>query len=266
MPARGQPPPCRCSKGAACARDDAFPLAAPRETRRKFLARFVAGTVGGLLLSRGARAQDRAPRGGRVGWARLVTPSRYWNVHEGQDPKLAEFIREETSLNIDPVCYPVQPASLDQLCAFPFIFTNSIAPVVDVQERKNIREYIDRGGFFYIDGCVNTSVTPSFPIFFERHVNFFANLFPGAQLRMLPESHAIFRAYFPVQEVNTRYHRGGRANWGSLIQGLYGVYDGEKMISLVSLDHLQCGWPNDPAQVPHCMRQIVNIYVYAMTR
>jgi hypothetical protein len=250
---------------AAAADHISFP-ATVRETRRNFLRRFILGTFAGLILSRRAAAQTAVPRGGRVGWARLIAPSRYWNVHQGQDPQLANFIRNQSSLNIDPVCYPVDPANLDELCSYPFIFTNAITPVVSAKPLANIREYIKRGGFFYIDGCVNTSVTPSFPVFYQRHADFFAKLFPGSELRMLPESDRIFRTYFSVDEITTRYHRRPRDHWGSIAQALYGVYDGEKMISLVSLDHLQCGWPQDPDAAVYCMRQIANIYVFAMTR
>ena len=235
-------------------------------TRRDFLRRFIFGTLAGLILGRRAAAQTAAPRGGRVGWARLVTPNRFWNVHQNQDAQLAEFIRGQTSLNIDPTCYPVQPTSLDQLSAFPFIFTNNIAPVTNPAQQANIQEYIRRGGFFYIDGCVNRGATPSFPAFFTNHVQFFAKLFPGSQLRALPENHEIFRSYFPITEVDTRNGRGLRGHWGELEEALYGVFDGDRMISLVSLDHLQCGWPNSPERIPYCMKEIANIYVYAMTR
>jgi Domain of unknown function (DUF4159) len=252
----------------SCGRSPGRPCAhgAAQGTRRNFLRQVLVGTLASLALARRSRGQAAAPRGAQVGWARLVTPSRYWNTHEDQDGQLADFIRGQTKLNIDPTCYPVPPASVDQLAAFPFIFTNAITPVTDPGQQANLREYLKRGGFFYIDGCVNARVTPSFPVFFQQHADFFAKLFPGSALRMLPEDHAIFRSYFPVDETGTRNGRGPRGHWGNLAEGLYGVYDGDRMISLVSLDHLQCGWPNDPDKVPICMRQIANIYVYAMTR
>ncbi|HVW20721.1 MAG TPA: DUF4159 domain-containing protein [Opitutaceae bacterium] len=249
------PPPdslrCPCGCGAS---------------RRDFLRTLLAGAAGAIALGPRVLAQSDRPRGGRVGWGRLVTPSRFWNVHQNQDAVLADFIRGHTTLNIDPTCYPVEPGNLEQLGAFPLLFTNNITPVRSETALANLREYLKRGGFFYIDGCVNNAVTPSFETFYQRHVDFFARLIPGAELRMLPENHPIWRAYFPVEEASIRNGGGPRGHWGAIAEALYGVFDGDRMISLVSLDHLQCGWPNFPDKVPNLMKEIANIYVYAMTR
>ena len=34
------------------------------------------------------------PRGGRVGWARMIIPGLAWDLHSNNDPAFAEFIRE----------------------------------------------------------------------------------------------------------------------------------------------------------------------------
>ena len=50
--------------------------------------------------------------------------------------------------------------------------------------------------------------------------------------------------------------------------GLYRVFHGERMVAVLGVSGLQCGW----AQTMHAghdvesMRMLVNIYVYAMTR
>lgn len=52
-----------------------------------------------LPLARGA---DSGLRTGRVAWGRLVTAYSSWNVHAQNDPTLAQFVRDSTTLNIDP--------------------------------------------------------------------------------------------------------------------------------------------------------------------
>ena len=76
-----------------------------------------------------AGAAPAMPRGGRVGWARLITPDRNWNIHNGQDPKLAQFIRDQTSLNIDPAWYSVNPGDLERLCAHPYVYAKDLLPI-----------------------------------------------------------------------------------------------------------------------------------------
>jgi hypothetical protein len=200
-----------------------------------------------------------APRGGRVGWARLVTASSSWSVHAGNDPELARFIREETSLNIDPTCYPVEPEKLDQLCAYPLIFTNNLTNVTNPQHLANLREYLHRGGFIYIDRCVNLSYSLEQETFYQRHLALFAQFLPGSVVRELPDTHEIYRCYFTTNPKS----RGATARNHSSI---YGVFDGGRMVMLLSNANFQCGWPQSHDHGAQSMRIIANIYVYAMTR
>lgn len=241
-------------------------IASPHEPRRAFLKRLLAGASAGLL---GASPWARAlgpPRGPKVQWARLATTNPYWKNHIDEDPVIAQFIRDQTRLNLDPTVAIVQAAALDQMDQFPLIFTNNLIPAASAGSTANLREYLSRGGFFYVDGCVAWKATPDFPAFYQAHLELFQTLFPGADVRMLPETDPIFRAFFNVDEAATRNGGGPRGHWGEIPEGLYGVFHGGRMISLLSLDHLLCGWPNDQVRTANCIRQIANIYVYAMTR
>jgi hypothetical protein len=206
-------------------------------------------------------AAEEMSRGGRVGWARLVTGSSSWSVHQANDPLLASSIRRETSLNIDSQCYPTNPAQLAELCRYPFIFTNNLTNVRDPQHLTNLREYLRRGGFIYIDRCVNLSYSLPQEPFYERHLDLFARFLPGSEIRELPESHEIFRCYFSLNlsEMPDRRHKQAGHN------GVYGVFDGGRMVALLSLANFQCGWPQSGDRGATKMKMIANIYVYAMT-
>ncbi len=49
--------------------------------------------------------------------------------------------------------------------------------------------------------------------------------------------------------------------------GLYAVYSDKRMVSMISLSGLQCGWdgmfPNSD-HITNCMKMMVNIYVYVV--
>lgn len=237
-------------------------MPAPEHLLRSLLTAFGLGLV---ALPGPARAEEAAPslaRGGRVGWARLITESRTWSVHGENDPVLATFIRTQTSLNIDPTCYPVDPHNLDALCAYPFIFSNNLADVHSATSLANLREYLRRGGFIYVDRCVNPSMCPPLEVFYYQHVDFFSRLLPGSEVRELPDDHEIYQCYFTfrpselpeaVRQLGTGHNR------------LYGVFDQGRMVALFSNESLQCGWPYPPpTRRATSLRMITNIYVYAM--
>ena len=201
-----------------------------------------------------------APReGGKVAWARLITESPSWTVHQANDPLLADFIRRQSTLNLDPRCYPADSAQLSDLSNYPFIFTNNLSDVHSPARLANIREYLRRGGFIYIDRCVNLSFSLEQELFFRRHIDLLNRLLPDCKIRELPRSHEIFRCYFSI-DGSVRAGTGGSAH-----DGIYGVYDEGRMVALLSLANYQCGWPNSRDRGVARMEMIANIYVYAMT-
>ncbi len=207
-------------------------------------------------------------RGGRVGWARLVTPSVHWQRHAHADPTLSNFIRAQTSLNIDPQWYSADPASVQRLSVYPLIFTNNLTDVRDPRQRANLGEYLRRGGFLVIDSCINLTVTPDPDRFLAQHTALMRELMPGSQVRPLLPTHAIYRQYFPMRETppHSYFQQRYDPKWAK--HSLYGVFDGERLVVVISLSGLQCGWDNfgPPGHAAECMKMLVNIYVYAMTR
>ena len=221
------------------------------------------GGIGSMSAQSSPADSGIVVRGGRVGWARLITGSRSWSVHQANDPALADFVRTQTSLNIDPKCYPVDPSKVAQLCEYPFIFTNNLTDVHDPKQLENLREYLRRGGFIYIDRCVNLSFSLPQETFYSRHLALFARWLPGLEVKEIPVSDDIFSCYFSVKP-DQKPLRTGFGEPGH--NGIYGVYDHGRMIVLLSLANYQCGWPDMAGRREACMKMITNIYVYAMTR
>jgi hypothetical protein len=202
-----------------------------------------------------------------VGWARLITANSGWALHSDQDPKLARFIGEQTTLNIDPVWYSVSAVNVTDLCAYPFIYAKDLTQVRDRQQLRNIGEYLRRGGFLCIDPCTTRWSSYTVDDFLRRHTEIFAAILPGCTVRALADDDPLYRCYFTVtiDDVFSRdMVRAGASRPAHM--PAWGVYVGGRMTAVIHTSGLECGWPQTPGRVPGCEKLIVNTYVYAMTR
>lgn len=239
-------------------------------SRRCFLRRLL---LAGVAFTPGLAALGNVYdnlRGDRVGWARLKTASPVWLRHSTGDPDLMRFFREQTTFNIDQKWYTADVENLDEMCKFPLLFSQSIQMVQAAASRSNLAEYVRRGGFLLVDACCNLEINPSFDDFFKQHSEALVVILPEARLQMLPPSHDIYRCFFqipngrPPHTFFKNIYDPHKAQFG-----LYGVMIGSRMAGLISLSGLQCGWDHMSAPPGHpeaCMRMLVNIYIYAMTR
>jgi hypothetical protein len=140
--------------------------------------------------------------------------------------------------------------------------------VQDVNGRANLTEYLRRGGFLLLDACCNHNYNPDFDVFLQDHINALALILPEAQVRELPPTHDIYRCHFQIPDgrpphtfmSNVYDPRKARLS-------LHGVSIGTRLVGVISLSGLQCGWDHMVAPPEHnvaCMRMLVNIYIYAM--
>jgi hypothetical protein len=224
----------------------------------------------GLLMSLAlvgascANAEDlNSLRGERVGWARLKTSSPYWKGHAVADPRLMKFFREQTTLNIDPTWYEADVENLDELSAYPLVFSQGIQTVTSDRATHNLSEYVRRGGFLLIDACINPSFRGNPDRFISDQIGALRRILPEARVVLLPKNHDIYTCLFKFTDGPP--HTEDFEGWGD--HGLYGVYIGSRMVGVISTSGLQCGWAGMKQVAGHdvrCMRMLVNIYVYAM--
>jgi len=239
-------------------------------SRRCFLTTLLAATTGSALAS--GIGNDHL-RGDRVGWARLKTPSPQWKRHAGSDPILTKFFHDETTLNIDPAWYVADADDLNELCRYPFLFSQGVGAICAQTGRDNIAEYIRRGGFVLVDACHDRHVTPDFEEFLRQQIDFYSAALPEANIVTLPATHEIYRCHFQIPDGRPPHTFANNLyDPAKARHGLYGVMIGSRLAGVVSLCGWQCGWDlvtehRSPAPVGTevvCMRMVVNIYVYAM--
>jgi hypothetical protein len=212
-----------------------------------------------LPLGRSAEPARPIPAGAKVEWARVITRSGYWDRHAEKDPEMIEQVRTQTALNLSEGLGAANPAKLEKLCRYPFLFADNIAQLKPV-ESKNIAEYLRRGGFLLIDRCTAARINPDAAAFLREQIAALKREFPDLGMVQLTPVHEVFSVYFKMTARPPQTHGEQHP--------LYGIFDGERMVGIISLSGLQCAWCSVPtfADSNEAIRMVVNIYIYAMTR
>lgn len=216
-----------------------------------------------LLTPVAAATAIDPPAGGKVEWARLKTSSPAWARHAKSDSTLLQYIRTSTTLNIDPIWRSADVDELPQLCAYPFLFSDGVS-CVDTRGRQNLHEYIQRGGFLFIDACIAPQVNPRQDIYLEEELAAMRDILPDLRLETIPPNHEIFHNCFDMADglPHTRWTDG----WPAV--GLTAIYSQNRLVSIISLSGLQCGWDgilDSQVHSANCMKMMINIYTYAIT-
>jgi hypothetical protein len=238
-------------------------------SRATFIRSGMAGAA--LLPGIGFGAVERNNlRSERVGWARLKTASQSWMRHANGDPGLMRFIREHTSLNIDPTWQVADVENLDEMRQYPLLFSQGIHVLQTAASKSNVVEYIHRGGFLLVDACCNPGATPSEEEFLAQHIQLLGGILPKAKVVLLPPEHPVYRCFFNIPDHHPPHTFYGHVyNARKAKHGLHGIMIGNRMAGLISLSGMQCGWSPmgtlpPPGHREDCMKMLVNIYVYAM--
>jgi hypothetical protein len=207
-------------------------------------------------------------RGGKVQWARLKTESRHWNRHSEGDSDVLDLMRAHTSLNIDDTWYSANAATLEGLCAYPFIFSENIT-FLPPAEGDRLAEYLRRGGFMLLDACIDVRINPDAEAYLTAQKAALARLLPEARIVVLEPKHEIFSIYFKLAQFPPQTASRTNPRWANHSTApLRGVFLGERMIGVISLSGFQCAWAGRKTSqsATDAIQMVTNIYVYAMTR
>ena len=115
-----------------------------------------------------------------------------------------------------------------------------------------------------VDACATEAVNPDMEVYLRENSAIFMRIFPEAGIRKLPETHGIYNCYYKLSRADVyTADMGNQARCANY--GLYGVYLGDRMVAVISMFGLECGWPQTPQRTAGCMKFILNMYMYAMT-
>ncbi len=216
-----------------------------------------------------AETDFESERGSRVSWARLKFPVKGsssmesawdWHAHPTGDVRMIDFIRKNTSLNLLADWNVVDAEHLEKMCAFPYIFmhgqrTLNLSPLAE----NNIKEYLLRGGFLFIDDCVYQKYDPYQDMMYQSTLKLLKRLFPGVDIQRVGLDHELFKCYFKIRFFP---HCQGKNNGISLV-----TWQG-RLIAIITSSDIHCGWVSEGwfgAEITQeTYRLGTNIYVYSM--
>lgn len=220
---------------------------------------FLLLALSGALHAATMPAAERL-RGGTVEWARLQTRGAYWDRHANSDPVLLDFLRRNTTLNIGVRWNSAWVAKLDELCLYPFLYSDSIASLT-AEEGRNLAEYLRRGGFLFVDACRNKEINPNIGKFLLAQLKVLSAQFPNLRSEKILPNHELYSIYFRMKEFPPYRKSDGQ-------EPLHGVFVGDRMVAVIGLNGFQCAWAgySDQANANASAQMVTNIYLYAMSR
>lgn len=243
-----------------------------RLSRRRFLARgtrltagLAASALGWLGSSQAAGAGDRAVKTGQFVFPRLRfavndNTTDLWDAHPMGDVVLRQQLAELTNINVSQEPRVVTLANFDEMCRNPFVFMTSEGSfALAEQEERNLREFLERGGFIHADDCVYNAREDRF---FRNYNSLINKLFPDNPMRLIAFDHEIYHVYFDFPD--------GCPHMQGVKHGAYGLFEPGtgRIMSVNTPGDLHCGWVNrffSPEKNLQAMKMGINIIIYFLT-
>jgi hypothetical protein len=237
-----------------------------RLSRRRFLGTGAAAVGGAVLGFLGDTAHgDRAVKTGQFIFPRLQfsvydrTPD-IWNVWPTGDVNLRKQLRELTNINASPDPKVVRLDDFDDMCRHPFVFMTSEGYFrLSKQEERNLREFLERGGFILADDCVYNQKEDRF---FRTYNKLLDKLFPDNPMRKIPYDHEIFHVYYDFDK--------GCPHMQGVPHGAYGLFERGtgRLMTINCPGDIHCGWCNRYFSAEQNLRAIqmgINVIIYYLS-
>jgi hypothetical protein len=112
------------------------------------------------------------------------------------DTMLPDALERLTGVHTTPESFQIVDIDSKELFKYPFVYLSepgflNLLP----EDEKNLREYLDRGGFLFVDDFRGNHIDNSE---MENLIVQLKKLYPARDLKPLPPSHPIFHAFFDV--------------------------------------------------------------------
>ncbi|WP_105102684.1 DUF4159 domain-containing protein [Microbulbifer pacificus] len=233
-------------------------------TRKQFLQHLLlaGGSVAlpGRLCAQSAGEQDYD-----FYFTRLMYESGDWDVDQRMPSNVLNSLIEYTSLKVDPnerIVPLADPAMV--LAPFCYLAGHKLVEFT-AAEAKNFRDYVNRGGFVFVDDC-NHDIDGLFAKSFEAQM---AKLFGDDCLQKLPDDHDLYRCFFRFEELPvTSFELNG---WGDDLVHDYlkAIVVNGRIAVLYSNKDFGCEWDYDYRNKRWLAidntKFAVNIVIYALT-
>ena len=229
------------------------------------------GATGLLGALTGRARADEAVQTGKFIFPRLQfsvydgTPD-IWNVGPSGDVIIRKKLAELTNINVSMEPKIVRLGEFDELCRYPFVFMTSEGFFrLPAKEEKNLREYLERGGFIFADDCVYARHEDRFFRCYRKLVD---KLFPDNRMRHVPHDHEIYRIYFDFGRRGSPHMQGVRMHDGK--PGAWGLFEPGtgRIMTYADPGDLHCGWMCRFWPMPKNIQAIkmgINVLIYFLS-
>ncbi|HEX6982942.1 MAG TPA: DUF4159 domain-containing protein [Balneolaceae bacterium] len=180
-----------------------------------------------------------------------------WYNNPSSLKNLAEFAAQQIPISINADYSDVALGSRD-LFNYPFAFLTGHGNIsISQAEASNLREYLDNGGFLYVDDDYGL----------DKHFReMIKKIYPDEKLTELPFNHPIYHQVFDFPKGLPKIHKhDGKAPQG------FGIFREGRLVLFYTYEtNLADGWANpevhnDPAALRQkALRMGTNILVYAL--
>ena len=221
----------------------------------------------------------------RVEFAHIKRPGKsegedYWCVRPGGDRNLlnhlSTVIRCKTKpiTNVPDDAFGLQYGTRDQFNAvvsfdrpeqinkYPFLFmTDENEFMFNQTQKNNIRDYINRGGFLFMEDCV---VDMGGDLFYKSACRMLEDVFGKNSVKRIPNEHEIFHNVYDLGNIGLPYMKGQ-------MYGAHGVFIGNRLAIFLSSHDIHCGWCDNtrrnfpPMKYEQAIQMGINIIMYSIT-
>lgn len=172
---------------------------------------------------------------------------------------LIEYTNKQVPVTIKTAYKDVALGSTD-IHSYPFLFLTGHGTITaNSTEIRNLRTYLDNGGFLYVDDDYGI----------DEHIrSVLKEVYPDQELLEIPFNHPIYHQVFNFNNGLPKIHEHDNKP----PRGFALFKDGRMVVYYTYESNLADGWAdpevhNDPAEVrENALKMGVNILVYALTR
>jgi len=181
-----------------------------------------------------------------------------WYNDPSSERNLLEFVRKNTNILVVPT-YTYVDLATDNLFAYPLLFLTGHGNInFTDREVRNLRAYLENGGFLYIDDDYGLNE------FVHREMK---KVFPNQNFVELPFNHPIYNIHFNFTQGLPKIHEHD----DKPPQGFGLFHNGRLCVYYTYESNLSDGWAdpevhnNTPEKREAAFRIGTNIIVYALT-
>lgn len=182
-----------------------------------------------------------------------------WYNDPSSEANMLKFMKENTNIDVEVKTEEFVEVGSEKIFAYPFVFMTGHGNVsFSEAEARNLRTYLENGGFLYVDDDYGIDQA------FRREIK---KVFPNDQLVEIPFTHPIYHSHFQYPNGLPKIHEHD----GKPPQGFGIFHNGRLVVFYTYESNLADGWADaDVHKDPDAVRRKslemgLNIIVYALT-